>query len=210
YRLHAQTSTPLSITYQSNDFQSSVHHNVYNLSSSVPQVEYAPSVHQQSDFSQPDTGLVVPVFQKGDDPIDAINHMMLFLTDVVTSRYPPTNNQLRNSSNPRQEATINNGRMTVQPIQGRQNSLTAADDLDAYDSNCDKINFAKIALMANLSHHGFDNLVEDTKSVNEILTAELERYNDQVRILKEGNNVDNASVSSAQSLEIDNLKHTLS
>nr|GEZ32314.1 integrase, catalytic region, zinc finger, CCHC-type, peptidase aspartic, catalytic [Tanacetum cinerariifolium] len=60
-----------------------------------------------------------------DDPIDPINPMMLFLTAVVTSRYPPTNNQLRNSSNPRQQVTINNGRVTVQPIQGRQNSLTA-------------------------------------------------------------------------------------
>nr|GEX55483.1 hypothetical protein [Tanacetum cinerariifolium] len=104
-------------------YANEVHHNVYNPSSSVPQVEYAPSVHQQSDFSQPDSGLFVPVFQKGDDPIDAINHMMSFLTVVVTSRYPPTNNQLRNTSNPRQQATINNGRVTVQPIQGRQNSL---------------------------------------------------------------------------------------
>ncbi|GJX38680.1 hypothetical protein Tco_0251983 [Tanacetum coccineum] len=42
--------------------------------------------HQQSEFSQPDSGLIVPVFQKGDDPIDAINHMMSFLTAVVTSR----------------------------------------------------------------------------------------------------------------------------
>ncbi|GJT10723.1 retrovirus-related pol polyprotein from transposon TNT 1-94 [Tanacetum coccineum] len=48
--------------------------------------------------------------QKGDDPIDAINHMMSFLTAVVTSRYPTTNNQLRNSSNPRKQATINDGR----------------------------------------------------------------------------------------------------
>nr|GFB36628.1 hypothetical protein [Tanacetum cinerariifolium] len=79
--------------------------------------------HQQSDFSQPDTGLVVPVFQKGDDSIHAINHMMSFLTVVVTSRYPSTNNQIRNMSNPRQQATINNGRVTVQPIQGRQNYL---------------------------------------------------------------------------------------
>ncbi|GKA84514.1 hypothetical protein Tco_0806109 [Tanacetum coccineum] len=38
---------------------------------------------------------------QGDDPIDAINHMMSFLTAVVTSRYPTTNNQLGNSSNPR-------------------------------------------------------------------------------------------------------------
>nr|GEY39133.1 hypothetical protein [Tanacetum cinerariifolium] len=43
--------------------------------------------------------LVVPVFQKGDDSINGINHMMSFLTAVVTSRYPPTNNQLRTSSN---------------------------------------------------------------------------------------------------------------
>ncbi|GJQ92566.1 retrovirus-related pol polyprotein from transposon TNT 1-94 [Tanacetum coccineum] len=43
--------------------------------------------------------LIVPVFQKGDDPIDAINHMMSFLTAVVTSRYLTTNNQLRTSSN---------------------------------------------------------------------------------------------------------------
>nr|GEY90412.1 hypothetical protein [Tanacetum cinerariifolium] len=69
--------------------------------------------------------LVVPVFKKGDDPIDAINHIMSFLPAVVTSRYPPTNNQLRTSSNPRQQATINNERVTIQPIQGRQNSMTA-------------------------------------------------------------------------------------
>nr|GEW49770.1 hypothetical protein [Tanacetum cinerariifolium] len=64
YASQAQSSTPLSITYPSNDFQSSVYHNVYNPSSFIPQVEYAPSVHQQSNFSQPDTGFV-PVFQKG-------------------------------------------------------------------------------------------------------------------------------------------------
>nr|GFD27485.1 hypothetical protein [Tanacetum cinerariifolium] len=38
---------------------------------------------------------------KGDDPIDAINHMMSFLTLVVTSR------------------------VTIQPIHGRQNSIIA-------------------------------------------------------------------------------------
>nr|GFB21968.1 hypothetical protein [Tanacetum cinerariifolium] len=63
--------------------------------------------------------------EKGDDLIDAINHMMSFLTAVVTSRYPTTNNQLRNSSNPRQQATVNNGRVTLQPIQGRQTSFAA-------------------------------------------------------------------------------------
>ncbi|GJW94226.1 hypothetical protein Tco_0173898 [Tanacetum coccineum] len=61
--------------------------------------------------------------EKGDDSIDAINHMMSFLTAIVTSRYPTTNNQLGNSSNPRQQATINDGRITLQPVQGRQISF---------------------------------------------------------------------------------------
>nr|GFC79531.1 hypothetical protein [Tanacetum cinerariifolium] len=179
--------------------------------------------------------------------------MMSFLTSVVASRYPATNNQLRTSSNPRQQATINNGRVTIQPIQGRQNYMSAgssrpyasgsggtsrkqrvvvcynckgeghmskqctkpkrkrdaewfkdkvllvqaqanvqvlqeegldfladpgtaesssnqtvitsnaayqADDLDAYDSDYDEHNSAKVALMANLSHYGSDTLAE--------------------------------------------------
>nr|GEU64102.1 integrase, catalytic region, zinc finger, CCHC-type, peptidase aspartic, catalytic [Tanacetum cinerariifolium] len=35
-----------------------------------------------------------------------------------------------------------------------------ADDLDAYDSDCDELNTAKVALMANLSHYGLDVLAE--------------------------------------------------
>ncbi|GKB47166.1 integrase, catalytic region, zinc finger, CCHC-type containing protein [Tanacetum coccineum] len=323
--------------------------------------------------------------------------MMSFLIVVVTSHYLTTNNQLRNSSNPRQQATINNGRVTVQPIQGRQTSLAMgatrtyttgasgsnsgkqmtvicynckgeghmskqctkpkrkqddswfkdkvllvqaqasgqilheeeltfladpgipegqatqtvithnvayqADDLDAYDSDCDELNTAKVALMANLSHYGSDALAEvhnhdnmnnnmlnqavqampsseqsnvvthseteinsdsniipysqyviesqqaavqnsnssaqqdalilsmieqlktqvvnctkinlDNKSVNDTLTAELERYKEQVKVLKEGQNTDlrsNDTVldSSAQSVEINRLKQTLS
>nr|GFB01289.1 hypothetical protein [Tanacetum cinerariifolium] len=38
--------------------------------------------------------------------------------------YPATNNQLRISSNPRQQATINNGRVTIQPIEWRQNNMS--------------------------------------------------------------------------------------
>nr|GFA08219.1 hypothetical protein [Tanacetum cinerariifolium] len=192
--------------------ESFVNHNVYNPQSSMPHVEYAPTVHPQSEFSPPDTGLVVLVFQKGDDPIDLINQMMSFLTLVVTSRYPPTNNQLRTSSNPRQQATINNergeGHMSKQCTKPKRkrdeqwfkdkvllvqaqangqvlqeeelefladpgisetsstqyavtnNVAYQADDLDAYDSDYDELNSAKIALMANLSHYGSDNLAE--------------------------------------------------
>nr|GEX94284.1 hypothetical protein [Tanacetum cinerariifolium] len=268
YASQARSSIPLSITYPSNDFQSSVHHNVYNPTSSIPQMENAPSIHQQSDFSQTNTGLVVLVFQKGDDPIDAINHMMSFLTAVVTSpvtiqpiqgrQHSLTDGMSRQyTSGPsgtnsgkqrvivcynckgeghmskqciklkrkRDEAWFKDKVLLVQAQANRQvlheeeldflvdpgiteaqstqyvitnNAANQADDLDAYNSNCDEINSAKIA------HGKFDN-----KNVNEILTAELERYKDQVRILKEQNNVDKAIKSCAQSLEIDNLKHTL-
>nr|GFD00249.1 hypothetical protein [Tanacetum cinerariifolium] len=110
------------------------------------------------------------------------------------------------------QATINNGQVTIQPLQGRQNFISAGslrpftsvpggapgkqrvivlqeeelefladpgttesssnqtvitnnaayqtDDLDAYDSDCDELNSAKVALMANLSHYGSDTLAE--------------------------------------------------
>nr|GEY93714.1 retrovirus-related Pol polyprotein from transposon TNT 1-94 [Tanacetum cinerariifolium] len=119
-----------------------LHHNVYTPSSSIPQVVYPPSINQQPNFSQPDSGLIVQVFQKGDDPIDAINHMMSFLIAIVTSRYPSTNNHLRNSPNPQQQATINNGRVTVQPIQGRHTSL-AAGTSRTYTSGTSGNNFRK-------------------------------------------------------------------
>nr|GFB44678.1 hypothetical protein [Tanacetum cinerariifolium] len=158
----------------------------------MPHVEYILAVHLQSEFSLPDIRLIVLVFQKGDDPIDAINQTMSFLTSVVTSRYPPTYNQLRTSSNPRQQATINNGRFKDKVLlvkaqtNGKvlqeeeleflddpwiaetsstqyavtNNAAYQADDLDAYDSDCDELNSAKIALIANLSHYGSDNLAE--------------------------------------------------
>nr|GFC42079.1 hypothetical protein [Tanacetum cinerariifolium] len=34
------------------------------------------------------------------------------------------------------------------------------EELDAYDSDCDELNSAKVALMANLSHYGSDTLAE--------------------------------------------------
>ncbi|GKF47984.1 hypothetical protein Tco_0141235, partial [Tanacetum coccineum] len=170
------------------------------------------------------------------------------------------------------------------------NATYQADDLDAYDSDCDELNTAKVALMANLSLYGSDDLAEvhnhdninnnmlnqvvqampsfeqsnvvthseteinsdsniipysqyvielqqaavqnsnssvqqdalilsviehqvvnctkinlDNKSVNDTLTAELERYKEQVKVLKEGQNVDlrsNDTVSDSISKKI--------
>nr|GFA38504.1 hypothetical protein [Tanacetum cinerariifolium] len=248
YASQVQSSTPLSITYLSNDFQSSVNHNVYNPSSSVPQVEYAIAVHQQFDFSQPESGLVVLVFQKGDDPIYVINHMMSFLIAVVTSRYPPTNKQPRTSLNPHQQATINNERVTIQPIPGRQNSLTVGMSRQ-YTSGPSGTNLGKqrvivcykckgeghmskqctkpkrirddawfkdkIALMANLSYYGSDNLVEvhnQDNVANNVIDQDVQAIStsEQSNILNQLETKIITSASCAQSLEIENLKHTLS
>ncbi|GJT86410.1 retrovirus-related pol polyprotein from transposon TNT 1-94 [Tanacetum coccineum] len=56
---------------------------------------------------------------QGEDPIECINKAMAFLF-VVASRFPPSNNQLKTSSNPRNQATIQDGKVTVQQVQGRQ------------------------------------------------------------------------------------------
>ncbi|GJY89304.1 retrovirus-related pol polyprotein from transposon TNT 1-94 [Tanacetum coccineum] len=135
------------------------------------------------------------------------------------------------------------------------NAAYQADHLDAYDSDCDELNSAKVALMANLSRYGSDVLAEvhnpDTTEmmnqgvqvtpsyeqssvvdhtetemtsdsniipyshVNDILTAELERYKEQVKVLKEGQSVEikgqnRFSESNEQNAKIDRLKQTLS
>ncbi|GJW26754.1 hypothetical protein Tco_0040565 [Tanacetum coccineum] len=40
------------------------------------------------------------------------------------------------------------------------NATYQDDDLDAYNSDCDELNTAKVSLMANLSHYGSDVLAE--------------------------------------------------
>ncbi|GKE47391.1 hypothetical protein Tco_1478649 [Tanacetum coccineum] len=46
------------------------------------------------------------------------------------------------------------------------NDAYQADDLDAYDSDCDELNSAKLALMANLSQYGSDAIAEVQKPDN--------------------------------------------
>ncbi|GJV51661.1 hypothetical protein Tco_1447402 [Tanacetum coccineum] len=47
------------------------------------------------------------------------------LLSTVASRFAPSNNQLKTSSNPRNQATIQDGRDTIQQVQGRQNQSYA-------------------------------------------------------------------------------------
>nr|GEW56713.1 integrase, catalytic region, zinc finger, CCHC-type, peptidase aspartic, catalytic [Tanacetum cinerariifolium] len=150
----------LSISYPVNDITSTVNHNAFMASSSAPQIDYALIAHNPSEFSSPKTRLVVPVFQKGDDPIDAINHIMSFLTAVVTSRQVLQEEELEFLADPGTPESSNNQNVVT------TNAAYQADGLDAYDSDCDKLNSAKISLMANLSHYGSDNLAEKEESRN--------------------------------------------
>nr|GEX18653.1 hypothetical protein [Tanacetum cinerariifolium] len=100
--------------------------------------------------------------QKCDDPIDAINHMMSFLNAVVTSCYPTTNNQLRNLSNPRKQATINNERVTLQLIQRRQTSLTAS-TTRTYTPGASGINSGKQRTVICYNYKGEDSCAQSVE-----------------------------------------------
>ncbi|GJR64215.1 retrovirus-related pol polyprotein from transposon TNT 1-94 [Tanacetum coccineum] len=124
-----------------------------------------------------DSGFVVPVFSSGDDPIACLNKVMAFLTVVASSRFPFTNNLLITSSNPRNQATIQDGSVIlVLPIRAmllvqgeilqvdRQELLNATtaktEVLDNYDSDCDDLSTAQAVLMANISNYGLDVISE--------------------------------------------------
>ncbi|GJY62878.1 hypothetical protein Tco_0464338 [Tanacetum coccineum] len=57
---------------------------------------------------------------QGDDPIACLNKAMAFLSAVAASRFHSTNNQLRTTSNPRNQTTIQDGRVIVQQYQRGQ------------------------------------------------------------------------------------------
>ncbi|GJT84407.1 hypothetical protein Tco_1058749 [Tanacetum coccineum] len=106
-----------------------LHHTPVNpIQQSVPPQSFiSPSITQQpqAEFPQLDSGLAVPTFQQGEDLIECINKRMAFLS-AVALRFPPSNIQLRMSSNPINQATIQDGRVTVQQVQGRQNQSFAS------------------------------------------------------------------------------------
>nr|GFC55466.1 hypothetical protein [Tanacetum cinerariifolium] len=197
------------------DTSSLVNHNAYMASSSAPQIAYALMDQQSSEYSPPEAGLIISVFKKGDDPIDAINHMMSFLTSVSFvsngSSRPFTSGKgeaqgkqrvitcysckgeghmSKQCTKPKRKHDAKWFKDKVLLVQAQangqvlqeeeleflvdlgtpesssnqivitNNAAYQADDLDAYDSNCDEINSAKIALMANLSHYDSDNLAK--------------------------------------------------
>ncbi|GKB77923.1 hypothetical protein Tco_0944818 [Tanacetum coccineum] len=94
-------------------YQSQMNHQT----SSVLQIAYqSPQVSTQPMTESPlvDLGFTVPVFSPGDDPIACLNKAMAFLTAVASLRAPNQQSNLELSSNPRNHATIQDGRVTVQ------------------------------------------------------------------------------------------------
>nr|GEY35211.1 hypothetical protein [Tanacetum cinerariifolium] len=150
----------------------------------VSQIAYqSPQVSTQPTTESPlvDLDFVVPVFSLGDDPIACLNKAMDFLTVVASSRFPSTNNQLKTSSNPKNQATIQDGMVTVQKVQRTQdpgvpdgqavqtiipnNAAFQTEDLDTYDSDCDDLSNAKAVLMANISNYGSDVISEEAQQI---------------------------------------------
>ncbi|GKC63973.1 hypothetical protein Tco_1096571 [Tanacetum coccineum] len=71
-----------------------------------------------------DSGLDILSFDPSDNHIDNLIKLMAFVTTAFGPHFPQTNNHLRTLSNPRNQATIQDGRVTVQTVQGRQTQGT--------------------------------------------------------------------------------------
>ncbi|GKD68223.1 hypothetical protein Tco_1322313 [Tanacetum coccineum] len=147
--MHERNSDPLALVASHQLPPSTYQSHLHTLPNS--QLQHHVSPYPSSQF-------------KGDDPIDAINQMMSFLTAVVTSRRDKLLMLLEQRENTLLEQVEvthgNNELSSVTTTVIIHNAAYQADDLDAYDSDCDELNSAKIALMANLSRNGSDALSE--------------------------------------------------
>nr|GEY72682.1 hypothetical protein [Tanacetum cinerariifolium] len=93
--------------------------------------------------------------------IENLTNTLALLTQSYKTFLPQTNNQLRTSSNTRNQSTVQDGRFLVQNVQGRQNraqdlalnvdNVFQADDCDAFNFDVDEALTAQTMFMANLS-----------------------------------------------------------
>ncbi|GJQ97314.1 retrovirus-related pol polyprotein from transposon TNT 1-94 [Tanacetum coccineum] len=107
-RLTQQTVDPLAL-------MSNVSHQQYHSQSSTnpPNTYHQP---HSADTSQSDLGI-----SPTENLIENLTNTLALLTQSYKTFLPQTNNQLRTSSNPRNQATVQDGRVIVQNVQGRQN-----------------------------------------------------------------------------------------
>nr|GFA29117.1 hypothetical protein [Tanacetum cinerariifolium] len=95
------------------------------------------------------------------------------------------------------------------------NAAYQADDQDAYDSDCDELNSAKIALMANLSHYGSNNLAEVNNQDNitnnlMILDVQAPSTSEQSTILTQSaTEITTPKLRKNRTAHTDYIRHTL-
>ncbi|GJT24261.1 hypothetical protein Tco_0894198 [Tanacetum coccineum] len=192
---------------------------VLQLSYDAPVVHLAPVVHQQSYqasvvhqqsptvFPQLDSGLVVPLFLPTNDLIASLNKGMEFISTTFALRYPSTNNQLKTSSNPRNQATIQDGRVTVQNVIWQDNVLNQrgqripnviaqaleawlildkehlaflADTGDRADASPDSQTLPTTAIFQTNDRDAFDLECDEAPSASAVLMAKLSVYDSDV------------------------------
>ncbi|GJV46518.1 retrovirus-related pol polyprotein from transposon TNT 1-94 [Tanacetum coccineum] len=86
----------------------------YSQSSTTPPSTYVPP--HFADNTQLDSRL-----SPSENLIENLTNTLALLTQSYRTYLPQTNNQLRTSSTPRNQATVQDGRVVVQNVQGRQN-----------------------------------------------------------------------------------------
>nr|GEV50180.1 hypothetical protein [Tanacetum cinerariifolium] len=116
----------------------------------IPQVAYQsppPTAQHMSESPFVDSGFADLVVSLVDDPIACLNKAMAFLTDVASLRFPSTNNQLKTSFNLRNQATIQDDRVTMQQVQGRKGQNYSGTTYKSHATSS-KGNTAKKAMLA--------------------------------------------------------------
>ncbi|GJV93437.1 retrovirus-related pol polyprotein from transposon TNT 1-94 [Tanacetum coccineum] len=90
------------------------HQQYYSQSSTTPPSTYVPP--HFADNTQLDSGI-----SPTDNLIENLTNTLALLTQSYKTYLPQTNNQLRTSSTIRNQATVQDGRVVVQNVQGRRN-----------------------------------------------------------------------------------------
>ncbi|GJY31423.1 hypothetical protein Tco_0414918 [Tanacetum coccineum] len=187
-----------------------------------PQISHSTSSVPPSHQYQSQMSLAVLVFNQGDDLIACLNKAMAFISAVAASRFPSNNNQLRTSSNLRNQVTIQDGRVTVQQVQVRQvQSYTGAGNKgNATSSGANNAGgLARVVkcynCQATIIHNdafqtddldAYDSDRDDISSPKVVMMANLSNYVSDVlsevpNIETYQNDMDNQSVQAMQHFE---------
>ncbi|GKB42565.1 hypothetical protein Tco_0887507 [Tanacetum coccineum] len=161
-----------------------------------------------------DSGLAVHVFTQGNNPIACLNKAMAFLSAVAALRFPSTNNQLRTFFNTRNQVTIQDGRVTMQQVQGRQGQSYTGTDYKGNATSSGGNNaggnaawFMDKAMLAKTEDlDAYDSNCDDVSNAKEVLMANLSNYGSDVILevphsKSYHNDLDNQSVHAMQDFE---------